>query len=247
MARSQPRWGWHQLDQQAARHLVADASLPRAALVLDIGAGTGAITSHLVSAGHHVVAVELHDGRVRHLEQRATIRPADHGRTSRRVRPPAATTPVPRRRQPALWNHECRVAPSPSPREPIGDRPSRAAGLGCPPVDDARCSRRRSLGDEVHGSARTASSAAAVQPSTGKRLPDPHHRTPQVKRNRPMSRAVRDTGPSHRRPAPRRHVSRRYGRAVGGAPLSSSVRCQRPIRGPACMNCQWRPSQSCAV
>ncbi|MFP5580147.1 MAG: rRNA adenine N-6-methyltransferase family protein [Acidimicrobiia bacterium] len=70
MARSQPRWGWHQLDHHAARHLVADASLPPAALVLDVGAGTGAITSPLVAAGHQVVAVELHGGRARHLEQR---------------------------------------------------------------------------------------------------------------------------------------------------------------------------------
>lgn len=70
MARSTPRWGWHQLDGRAARRLVGEASLPDGALVLDVGAGTGAITGPLVAAGHRVVAVELHHGRARRLEQR---------------------------------------------------------------------------------------------------------------------------------------------------------------------------------
>ena len=39
-------------------------------LVLDIGAGTGAPTSHLVRAGARVVAVELHPGRAALLRQR---------------------------------------------------------------------------------------------------------------------------------------------------------------------------------
>jgi 23S rRNA (adenine-N6)-dimethyltransferase len=38
-------------------------------LVLDIGAGQGALTRHLVAAGARVVAVELHPGRVEHLRQ----------------------------------------------------------------------------------------------------------------------------------------------------------------------------------
>lgn len=70
MARSTPRWGWHQIDARAARRLVAEASLPDGALVLDIGAGTGAITAPLVEAGHRVVAIELHHDRSRQLEQR---------------------------------------------------------------------------------------------------------------------------------------------------------------------------------
>jgi 23S rRNA (adenine-N6)-dimethyltransferase len=39
-------------------------------LVLDIGAGEGALTAHLLRAGARVVAVELNAGRVRVLRQR---------------------------------------------------------------------------------------------------------------------------------------------------------------------------------
>ena len=39
-------------------------------LVVDIGAGTGALTSRLVSAGARVIAVELHDDRVAELRGR---------------------------------------------------------------------------------------------------------------------------------------------------------------------------------
>jgi 23S rRNA (adenine-N6)-dimethyltransferase len=39
-------------------------------LVLDIGAGTGALTGPLVAAGARVVAVELHPGRVQQLRAR---------------------------------------------------------------------------------------------------------------------------------------------------------------------------------
>lgn len=39
-------------------------------LVLDIGAGEGALTRHLVRAGARVIAVELHPGRARVLRER---------------------------------------------------------------------------------------------------------------------------------------------------------------------------------
>lgn len=70
MGRSRRRWGWHQLHPDAAARLVADARLPRRALVLDIGAGVGAITGPLLEAGCRVVAVEVHPGRARQLEAR---------------------------------------------------------------------------------------------------------------------------------------------------------------------------------
>ncbi len=70
MAPPRPRWGYHQLERRAARRLVADAELPERSLVLDVGAGVGAITAPLVQAGHRVVAVELHPGRARRLEER---------------------------------------------------------------------------------------------------------------------------------------------------------------------------------
>lgn len=65
-----PWWGWHELDARYAERFVRDAGLPPRSWVLDVGAGTGALTAPLVAAGHHVVAVELHPGRSRALSQR---------------------------------------------------------------------------------------------------------------------------------------------------------------------------------
>lgn len=62
--------GWHRLDRSWAERLVADASLPRRAVVLDIGAGLGAITEPLVRAGARVIAVEAHHGRAAALRER---------------------------------------------------------------------------------------------------------------------------------------------------------------------------------
>jgi 23S rRNA (adenine-N6)-dimethyltransferase len=39
-------------------------------LVLDVGAGEGALTAHLAAAGAHVIAFELHPGRCRALRNR---------------------------------------------------------------------------------------------------------------------------------------------------------------------------------
>lgn len=63
-------WGWHALAPRWAEQLVADSGVGRGALVLDVGAGTGAITGPLLDAGARVVAVEAHPGRARTLRQR---------------------------------------------------------------------------------------------------------------------------------------------------------------------------------
>jgi 23S rRNA (adenine-N6)-dimethyltransferase len=84
------RWGWHQLDPEVAQRLVADAGLPRRALVLDVGAGLGAITLPLVDAGHRVVAVEAHPDRA------AALRDRFDGRVTV-VRADAADLRLPRR------------------------------------------------------------------------------------------------------------------------------------------------------
>jgi 23S rRNA (adenine-N6)-dimethyltransferase len=64
------RWGWHRLAPGWAERLVADAGVARGDLVLDIGAGDGAITAPLVAAGARVIAVELHPERVAELRRR---------------------------------------------------------------------------------------------------------------------------------------------------------------------------------
>ncbi|HEX4979096.1 MAG TPA: rRNA adenine N(6)-methyltransferase family protein [Acidimicrobiales bacterium] len=63
-------WGWHALEPGWAEDLVDAASLPPGALVLDVGAGTGAITGPLVSRGARVIAVEAHPERAAALRAR---------------------------------------------------------------------------------------------------------------------------------------------------------------------------------
>jgi 23S rRNA (adenine-N6)-dimethyltransferase len=64
------RWGWHRLDDRWAARLVADAGVDRGDLVLDVGAGDGAVTAALIAAGATVVAVELHPRRCALLRRR---------------------------------------------------------------------------------------------------------------------------------------------------------------------------------
>ena len=68
--RSRQAWGWHRLADEWAARVVAAADVRSGELVLDIGAGTGALTGPLVRAGARVVAVELHPGRAVLLRQR---------------------------------------------------------------------------------------------------------------------------------------------------------------------------------
>jgi 23S rRNA (adenine-N6)-dimethyltransferase len=63
-------WGWHRLADDWAERVVAAASVRPGELVLDIGAGHGALTGPLVRAGARVIAVELHPGRAEALRRR---------------------------------------------------------------------------------------------------------------------------------------------------------------------------------
>jgi len=58
-----------------AERIVADASIRPGDLVLDIGAGDGALTEPLVAAGARVIAIELHPDRVGALRRRFEGRP----------------------------------------------------------------------------------------------------------------------------------------------------------------------------
>jgi 23S rRNA (adenine-N6)-dimethyltransferase len=63
------QWGWHELDPSWARWLVAESGVMPGAWVLDIGAGTGALTAPLIDAGARVIAVEAHPGRADQLRR----------------------------------------------------------------------------------------------------------------------------------------------------------------------------------
>ncbi len=65
-----PPWGFHQLDPRAATRIVAAAGIRPGDLVVDLGAGTGALITPLLRAGARVLAVEAHPGRVQTLRQR---------------------------------------------------------------------------------------------------------------------------------------------------------------------------------
>ena len=70
MAGTRRQWGWHALRPVWAERLVAAAALPPGALVLDIGAGDGALTRPLLAARARVVAVEAHPERAAGLRRR---------------------------------------------------------------------------------------------------------------------------------------------------------------------------------
>ena len=75
MAAAPRYWGYHQLADLWAYRLVAGAGVRPGDLVLDVGAGTGTITRHLVAAGARVMAFETHPDRARQLRSRFQDQP----------------------------------------------------------------------------------------------------------------------------------------------------------------------------
>jgi 23S rRNA (adenine-N6)-dimethyltransferase len=64
------RWGWHALTDDWACRIVDDTGVAPGDLVIDVGAGTGALTAPLLAAGARVIAIELHPGRAQRLQDR---------------------------------------------------------------------------------------------------------------------------------------------------------------------------------
>jgi 23S rRNA (adenine-N6)-dimethyltransferase len=85
------RWGWHRLDSRWARQIVDRAQVAPGDLVLDIGAGDGALTGLLLATGATVVAFELHP------ERAATLRRRFAGERLTVVQADAADLRLPRR------------------------------------------------------------------------------------------------------------------------------------------------------
>ena len=69
MSEKRTRWGWHRLDSRWAERLIDNAGIGSGDLVLDVGAGTGALTRPLVERGARVIAFELHPTRANDLRR----------------------------------------------------------------------------------------------------------------------------------------------------------------------------------
>ena len=88
-----------------AERVVAEAAVRPHEVVVDVGAGTGALTQPLSRVAHEVVAIELHEGRARALR-------AAHGAQSgvRLVIGDVLTTPLPLRPYRVLANPPWAIA-----------------------------------------------------------------------------------------------------------------------------------------
>lgn len=64
------RWDWYRLRPEWAERLVDAAGIRPGELVVELGAGDGALTVPLAVAGARVIAVELHPGRAAALRDR---------------------------------------------------------------------------------------------------------------------------------------------------------------------------------
>jgi 23S rRNA (adenine-N6)-dimethyltransferase len=64
------RWGWHPLRADWADRLVDSTPVRARDVVVDLGAGDGAVTASLERTGARVLAVELHPARAAELRRR---------------------------------------------------------------------------------------------------------------------------------------------------------------------------------
>lgn len=64
------RWNWHRLDDEWAHRIVDAAGVHKGDVVVEFGAGDGALTEPLLRTGARVIAVELHPRRAELLRER---------------------------------------------------------------------------------------------------------------------------------------------------------------------------------
>ncbi|MBA3990999.1 MAG: methyltransferase domain-containing protein [Propionibacteriales bacterium] len=64
------RWGWHSLTDTWAARVVEAVGIEPGDVVVDVGAGEGALTVHLLRAGARVIAVDRHPRRLEVLRSR---------------------------------------------------------------------------------------------------------------------------------------------------------------------------------
>ena len=134
MARPRRTWGWHQLDPRWAQQLVAEAGLRPGDLVVDVGAGSGALTRPLVELGARVIAVELHPRRAAQLR-------SDFGDDVVVVQADAADLRLPRRdfhvvANPPFGITNALVARLVQRGSHLVSAAPGAAGLGCSPLGE---------------------------------------------------------------------------------------------------------------
>lgn len=67
-----PGWDWHRLRPDWAELLVEAAAVRPGELVVEVGAGDGALTVPLAATGARVIAIELHPGRAERLRNRVS-------------------------------------------------------------------------------------------------------------------------------------------------------------------------------
>src|SRR5262249_27117743 len=126
-------WGWHPLTDEWAARIVADAGVRPGELVLDIGAGRGALTRPLVAAGARVLAVEPHPGRASYLRERFAghaVTVVEAGRGGVVATPPT----VPGGREPALHGVERAGAAAAATGVAVGRRRSGPAAGSRTPI-----------------------------------------------------------------------------------------------------------------